>query len=201
MRGCGRRSAHPLRKQSQEGLSSTAKQRHSSMGREKIGPRGEGIFEPIFQPANMVSRVWLLTTPAELTGLNRTWGSAYLSARRTCRLGVLSAGRSAGRKYGLIRHPPLVLAEKNGRKYGRTSGRPSRPAEGTAVIRPAGSAGRKYRPYLTAGRSAGYIVQERTSGWPTLAAESTAVPPAGRVGRPKVRFNPSPPPCSNTPIY
>ena len=48
----------------------------------------------------------------ELTGINRTWGSAYLSAWRTYRLGVLSAGRSAGRKYGLIRHPPLVLAEK-----------------------------------------------------------------------------------------
>ena len=64
-----------------------------------------------------------------LTGLNRTWGSAYLSARRTF-----------GRPIGLIRHPPLVLAEKmaggtavpstgrkSGRKYGRTSGRPSRP--------------------------------------------------------------------------
>ena len=62
----------------------------------------------------------------ELTGINRTWGSAYLSARRTYRLGVLSAGRSAGRKYGLIRHPPLVLAEKM--------------AEGTAVL----SAGRRY---------------------------------------------------------
>ena len=72
----------------------------------------------------------------ELTGLNRTWGSAYLSARRTYRLGVLPAGR----KYGLIRHPPLVLAKKMaggtavpsaGRKSGRTSVRPSRPAKGT----------------------------------------------------------------------
>ena len=107
----------------------------------------------------------------QLTGLNRTWGSAYLSARRTCRLGVLSAGRSAGRKYGLIRHPPLVLAEKTaggtavlsagrsaGRRYGRTFGRPARPAESTAVPRPA----------------------DRPAG-------STAVPLAGRIGRPKVR--------------
>ena len=128
-----------------------------------------------------------LWPPTQLTGLNRTWGSAYLSARRTCRLGVLSAGRSAGRKYGLIRHPPLVLAEKTaggtavlsagrsaGRRYGRTFGRPARPAESPAVP----SAGRKYG---------------RTSGWPNWPAESTAVPPAGRVGRPKVRFNPSPP--------
>ena len=127
----------------------------------------------------------------QLTGLNRTWGSAYLSARRTCRLGVLSAGRSAGRKYGLIRHPPLVLAEKTaggtavlsagrsaGRRYGRTFGRPARPAESTAVPSAGRSAGRKYG---------------RTSGRPNRPAESTAVPPAGRVGRPKVRFNPSPP--------
>ena len=123
----------------------------------------------------------------QLTGLNRTWGSAYLSARRTCRLGVLSAGRSAGRKYGLIRHPPLVLAEKTaggtavlsaGRRYGRTFGRPARPAESPAVPSAGRSAGRKYG---------------RTSGWPNWPAESTAVPPAGRVGRPKVRFNPSPP--------
>ena len=128
---------------------------------------------------------------SELTGLNRTWGSAYLSARRTCRLGVLSAGRSAGRKYGLIRHPPLVLAEKTaggtavlpasrsaGRRYGRTFGRPARPAESPAVPSAGRSAGRKYG---------------RTSGRPNRPAESTAVPPAGRVGRPKVRFNPSPP--------
>ena len=101
---------------------------------------------------------------SKLTGLNRTWGSAYLSARRTCRLGVLSAGRSAGRKYGLIHHPPLVLAEKT--------------AGGTAVLSAGRSAGRKYG---------------RTSGRPNRPAESTAVPPAGRVGRPKVRFNPSPP--------
>ena len=123
----------------------------------------------------------------ELTGLNRTWGSAYLSARRTCRLGVLSAGRSAGRKYGLIRHPPLVLAEKTaggtavlsaGRRYGRTFSRPARPAESPAVPSAGRSAGRKYG---------------RTSGRPNRPAESTAVPPAGRVGRPKVRFNPSPP--------
>ena len=38
---------------------------------------------------------------ARPAGFNRTW------VRRTCRLGVLSAGRSAGRRYGLIRHPPL----------------------------------------------------------------------------------------------
>ena len=89
--------------------------------------------------------------PHELTGLNRTWGSAYLSARRTCRLGVLSAGRSAGRRYGLIRHPPLVLAEKT--------------AGGTAVLSAGRSAGRRYgvrtfgrpevRPYLWLAESAG----------------------------------------------
>ena len=43
-------------------------------------------------------------------GFNRTW------ARRTYRLGVLSAGR----KYGLIRHPPPCFGRKNGRRYGRT---------------------------------------------------------------------------------
>ena len=102
----------------------------------------------------------------QLTGLNRTWGSANLSARRTCRLGVLSAGRSAGRKYGLIRHPPLVLAEKT--------------AGGTAVLSAGRSAGRRYgpfgrpevRPYLWPAESAGRKYG-RTSGRPSLTAEGT----------------------------
>ena len=121
----------------------------ASMARE----RGRSVAEAL--PAPPQAR-----RNTKLTGLNRTWASAYLSARRTYRLGVLSAGR----KYGLIRHPPLVLAEKM--------------AGGTAVPS-AGRLGRpKVQPYL------------RLADRP---AESTAVPPAGRVGRPKVRFNPSPP--------
>ena len=80
----------------------------------------------------------------ELTGLNRTWGSAYLSARRTYRLGVPSAGRSAGRKYGLIRHPPLVLAEKMaGGTAVPSAGRLGRPKI-RPYLRPAESAGRRY---------------------------------------------------------
>ena len=96
----------------------------------------------------------------QLTGLNRTWGSAYLSARRTYRLGVLSAGR----KYGLIRHPPLVLAEKmaggtavpSAGRLGQPKVRPAnRPAESTAVPL-AGLVGRpKVRPYLRPAESAG----------------------------------------------
>ena len=76
-----------------------------STGAAKRGTRqpGHGVQWP------PLVRQW------ELTGLNRTWGSAYLSARRTYRLGELSAGPSAGRKYGLIRQPPLVLAEKMAR--------------------------------------------------------------------------------------
>ena len=55
-----------------------------SQGGEKIGLRGGGrTFEPIFQPPPQVRPL------TKLTGLNHTSGSAYLSARRTYRLGVL----------------------------------------------------------------------------------------------------------------
>ena len=47
-------------------------------------------------------------TNLKLTGLNWTWGSADLSARRTYRLG----GLSAGRKSGLIHHPPPLFRPK-----------------------------------------------------------------------------------------
>ena len=52
-------------------------------------------------------------------------GSAYLSARRTF-------GRPIGRpKVRFNPSPPPCFGRKNGRRYARTFGRPSRPAEGT----------------------------------------------------------------------
>ena len=88
----------------------------------------------------------------------------------------LSARRTFGRPIGRPKvRPYLRPADSAGRRYGRTFGRPSRPAESTAVPSAGRSASRKYG---------------RTFGRP--------------IGRPKVRFNPSPPlvllpPNTNTP--
>ena len=112
-------------------------------------------------------------------------GSAYLSARRTF-------GRPIGRpKVRFNPSPPPCFGRKNGRRYGRTFGRPIGRPKVRPYLRPAGSAGRKYG--RTFGRPIGRPEVRPTSGRPNRPAESTAVPPAGRVVRPKVRFNPSPP--------
>ena len=92
------------------------------------------------------------TQSHQLTGLNRTWGSAYLSARRTF-------GRPIGRpKVRFNPSPPPCFGRKNGRRYGRTFGRPIGRPKVRPYLRPAGSAGRK---------------SGRTSGRPSWPAEST----------------------------